>query len=197
MTIIGKDGKARCFGGKPGQDIYAAYHDHEWSIPVYDDRVLFEMLVLESAQAGLNWETILKKREGYRQAFQYFDPNIVAELTDADIDVLCLNPAIIRNRLKIMSARTNARVFLEIQKEFESFSNYLWAFVQHKPILNHWPEFKDVPITTAESDALSKDLKKRGMKFVGSISMYAYMQSVGLVNDHMMDCWRYHAKNTS
>lgn len=178
----------RCFGDKPGQELYAKYHDHEWGVPVYDDKKLFEMLILEGAQAGLNWETVLKKREGYRAAFHQFDPKKVAKMSDEELESLRENPAIIRNRLKIWSARTNAQIFLQIQKEFGSFSDYLWGFVGHKPIRNSWNSFAEVPATTSSSDAISKDLKKRGMKFVGSTIIYAYMQAVGLVNDHLKQC---------
>ena len=181
--------KKRCFGGQPGKEFYAEYHDCEWGIPAHDDTHLFEMLILEGAQAGLSWETILKRREGYREAFHLFDVRKVASMTDHELDSLLLNDKIIRNRLKVYSARKNAKVFLEIQKEFGSFDHYLWGFVGGKPIVNGWLEFKDIPAKTLESDALSKDLKKRGMSFVGSTIMYAYMQAVGLVNDHLVDCW--------
>jgi DNA-3-methyladenine glycosylase I len=191
MMKISDDGKKRCFGGKPRQDLYAQYHDQEWGTPSRDDFHLFEMLVLESAQAGLSWETVLKKREGYRAAFHQFDPVKVAAMTDAELEALTLNPAIIRNKLKINSARRNARVFLEIQREFGGFHVYLWGFVHNKPIINHWNNYQEVPATTAISDALSKDLKKRGMNFVGSTIIYAFMQAVGLVNDHQVQCWRY------
>jgi DNA-3-methyladenine glycosylase I len=191
MTSVSSDGKRRCFGGKPGQQLYAAYHDHEWGIPSRDDRHLFEFLVLEGAQAGLSRETVLKRREGYVQAFHGFDPVQVAAMTDDDLEVVLNNPSVIRNRLKIYSARNNARVFLAIQQEFGSFSQYLWGFVENAPVKNHWQKFEDVPVSTVISDALSKDLKKRGMTFVGSTIMYAYMQAVGLVNDHLVDCWCY------
>lgn len=189
MTTI--MGKKRCFGGGPGQELYADYHDLEWGIPLHDDNRLFEMLILEGAQAGLSWETVLKKRDGYRKAFHHFDPAKVAAMKDNELEALCQNPAIIRNRLKIFSARQNARVVLTIQHEFGSFDHYLWRFVNGKPLVNHWKHFKEVPATTAESDALSKDLKKRGMSFVGSTIMYAFMQAVGMVNDHLIDCWRH------
>lgn len=185
-----KDNKQRCFGGQPGKEFYADYHDHEWGIPVHDDRHLFEMLILEGAQAGLSWETILKRRQGYREAFHHFDPKKVAAMTDQELDVLLQNDKIIRNRLKVYAARRNAQVFLKIQEEFGSFDRYVWKFVNDKPVLNRWEKFKDIPTTTVESDALSKDLKKRGMTFVGSTIIYAYMQAVGLVNDHASDCWR-------
>lgn len=188
--VIGES-KKRCFGDKPGQDLYASYHDDEWGVPVYDDQKLFEMLVLESAQAGLNWETILKKREGYRAAFHGFDVKKVAQMTDAELEELRLNPAIIRNRLKIFSTRNNARIFIDIQSNYGSFSHYLWEFVDHMPLINHWNVASDVPVTTPISDQISKDLKKRGMNFVGSTIIYAYMQAVGLVNDHLTSCWCY------
>jgi DNA-3-methyladenine glycosylase I len=191
MTVLGKDGKRRCFGGEPGKEFYAAYHDHEWGIPSHDDLHLFELLILEGAQAGLSWETVLKKRQGYRTAFHAFDPLKVAGMSDEALEALRNNPEIIRNRLKICAARQNAQVFLKIQEEFGSFDKYLWEFVGGKPLLNHWERFQDVPASTPESDALSKDLKKRGMTFVGSTIIYAYMQAVGLVNDHMIDCWCY------
>ncbi|MEO1093585.1 MAG: DNA-3-methyladenine glycosylase I [Cyanobacteria bacterium J06638_28] len=187
----GIDGKRRCFGNKPGQEFYADYHDNEWGIPVHSDRKLFEMLILEGAQAGLSWETILKKREGYRQAFHQFDPTKVAVMADAELEALRENPAIVRNRLKIYAARKNARVFLDIQAEFGSFDAYVWQFVNNQPLIGHWQTFEEVPVTTPESDALSKNLKKRGMTFVGSTIIYAYMQAVGMVNDHLIGCWCY------
>ena len=186
---MSQDGKKRCFGGQPGKEFYAEYHDNEWGIPVHDDRHLFEMLILEGAQAGLSWETILKRRMGYREAFHSFDPRKVAAMTDKELEALLENEKIIRNRLKVFAARTNARVFLEIQREFGSFDRYLWNFVGGKPIVNKWKKFEEVPVVTRESDAISKDLKKRGMTFVGSTIIYAYMQAVGLVNDHIADCW--------
>ncbi|MCE3230206.1 MAG: DNA-3-methyladenine glycosylase [Alphaproteobacteria bacterium] len=191
MTGLGVDGKIRCFGGQVGKEFYAHYHDHEWGVPLHDDQRLFEMLVLEGAQAGLSWETVLKKRDGYRQAFHDFDPHKVARMTDENLEALRDNPDIIRNRLKIYAARRNAHVFLDIQKEQGTFDAYLWGFVEGKPVINHWKKFEDVPATTAISDALSKDLKKRGMTFVGSTIMYAFMQATGMVNDHMVTCWRY------
>ena len=183
--------KNRCFGSKPGQEFYAEYHDYEWGVPVYDDCKLFEMLVLEGAQAGLSWETVLKKRGGYKEAFHYFDVQRAAAMRDDELEALRNNPGIIRNRLKIYSVRQNAKVFIKIQNEHGSFSNYVWSFVDNKPIQNHWKEFADVPATTPQSDALSKDLKKRGMTFVGSTIMYAFMQAVGMVNDHLTTCWCY------
>lgn len=184
----GQDGKLRCGWVGQGKPHYEAYHDAEWGVPVRDDRKHFEFLILEGAQAGLNWETILKKREGYREAFYDFDPVKVAAMSDQDIEERLQNPAIIRNRLKVNAARKNAIAFLEIQKEFGSFDAYVWLFVGGKPIVNQWKNLKDVPVTTAESDALSKDLKKRGMSFVGSTIIYAHMQATGLVNDHLIDC---------
>ena len=181
----------RCFGGEPGKEFYAEYHDHEWGVPSHDDRHLFEMLVLEGAQAGLSWETVLKKRDGYRKAFHHFDPVKVAAMSDVELEALRENPEIIRNRLKIYAARQNAQVFLRIQKEFGSFDLYVWQFVNGKPLMNQCKRFEDVPSGTPVSDALSKDLKKRGMTFVGSTIIYAFMQAVGLVNDHLTTCWRY------
>lgn len=186
------ENKKRCFGYAPGKEFYAEYHDQEWGIPVYDDRLLFEMLILEGAQAGLSWETILKRREEYRKAFYGFDPSKVAKMTDDELDALLENGGIIRNRLKVYAARRNALVFLEIQKEFGSFSDYIWKFVDKKSIVTRRKFLKDIPASTPLSDELSKDLKKRGMTFVGSTIVYAYMQAVGLVDDHLSDCWRSH-----
>jgi DNA-3-methyladenine glycosylase I len=176
-----------------GDPLYQQYHDTEWGIPVTDDTTLFEFLILEGAQAGLSWLTILKKREGYRQAFANFNPTKVARFSDEKLEKLLLDPAIVRNRLKVYSARTNARLFIDIQQQAGSFSNYLWDFVDHKPIENHWHSLAELPATTEQSDAISKDLKKRGFKFVGSTIIYAYMQAVGMVNDHTVDCFRYQA----
>lgn len=178
----------RCFGI---QELYAQYHDHEWGVPVHDDRLLFEMLILEGAQAGLSWETILKRRQGYKDAFYNFDVVQVAGMSDEQLEALRMDEGIIRNRLKIYSTRQNAQVFMQIQKEFGSFDAYLWKFVNDTSLVALRKTMTDIPVTRAESDALSKDLKKRGMKFVGSTIMYAYMQAVGLVNDHIVDCWRY------
>lgn len=191
MTVVGVDGKKRCFGGIEGKEFYADYHDNEWGIPVHNDQHLFEMLILEGAQAGLSWETILKRRQGYRKAFHGFNPVKVAAMSDVELESLRENPEIIRNRLKIYAARKNAEVFLKIQKEFGSFDRYLWSFVNNAPIKNHFKNFKETPTTTPESDALSKDLKKKGMTFVGSTIIYAFMQAVGMVNDHMQGCWCY------
>jgi DNA-3-methyladenine glycosylase I len=170
---------------------YIRYHDEEWGVPVYDDKVHFEFLVLESAQAGLSWATVLKRREGYRQAFAGFDVEKVARFTEEDVQQLLQDSGIIRNQLKIRAAVNNAKLFLEVQKEFGNFSAYIWQFVGGAPKVNHWASQKEVPATSAESDALSKDLKKRGFKFVGSTIIYAHMQACGLVMDHTTDCFRY------
>ena len=172
-----------------GKPHYEQYHDQEWGIPTHNDAKLFEMLILEGAQAGLNWETVLKKREGYRKAFCSFDPKQVARLTDEYLAGLLNDSTIIRNKLKVFSARKNAKVFLEIQQERTSFSSYVWSFVGGSPIVNHPKSLKDIPTHTPESDKLSKDLKKRGMSFVGTTIMYAYMQAVGMVDDHLVGCW--------
>ena len=185
------DTKQRCFGNGAGKEFYAVYHDEEWAVPVHDDRHLFEMLILEGAQAGLNWETILKKREGYRARFHGFDVDRVAAMTDAELEAALQDPGIVRNKLKVKATRKNAVAFKAIQQEFGSFDAYLWAYVDGKQIVNAWPSMAEVPVTTEISDALSKDLKKRGMTFVGSTIIYAYMQAVGLVNDHMTTCWKH------
>jgi DNA-3-methyladenine glycosylase I len=191
MAILGVDGKMRCFGGSAAKEFYGVYHDKEWCVPVHDDRLLFEMLILEGAQAGLSWETVLKKRKSYQDAFYQFDPVKVAAIHDEELHELCNHPGIIRNRLKIFSTRQNALIFLKIQEEFGSFDRYLWAYVNGSPIIHHWDSLRDAPTTTPESTALSQDLKKRGMNFVGSTIMYAYMQAVGLVTDHIKSCWCY------
>lgn len=183
--------KKRCQWARANFQAYIDYHDEEWGEPVHDDKVHFEFLILEGAQAGLSWSTILKKREGYRKAFADFEAEAVAEFSQAEIDTLVQNPEIIRNKLKINAAVTNARCFLEVQKEFGSFDNYVWSFVNHQVIQNNWKTSAEVPASTPESDQLSKDLKKRGFKFVGSTIMYAYMQSMGMVNDHTVDCFRH------
>jgi DNA-3-methyladenine glycosylase I len=172
-------------------DEYIRYHDEEWGRPVHDDQVHFEFLILEGAQAGLSWSTILKKRDGYRKAFSSFDPKKVARFSEAKIEKILLDPGVVRNRLKVNAAVNNAKRFLEIQKEFGSFDQYIWSFVGGKPLINKRKTLKDVPATTKESDALSKDLISRGFKFVGSTVMYAHMQACGLVNDHLVECWRY------
>ncbi|HET7628217.1 MAG TPA: DNA-3-methyladenine glycosylase I [Bacillales bacterium] len=168
-----------------------AYHDHQWGVPLHDDRQLFEMLILEGAQAGLSWSTILHRRDGYRRAFDGFDPEMVARYDEDKIATLLQDTGIIRNKLKVRSAVTNAQYFLEVQKEFGSFADYIWQFVGGQPIVNHWQSHDEVPTTTPESDAMSKDLKKRGFKFVGSTICYAYMQSTGMVNDHLVRCFRH------
>ena len=169
---------------------YEKYHDEEWGIAGHDDNKHFEMLILEGAQAGLNWETILKKREGYRKAFKNFDPVKVASMNDEELEELLNNSEIIRNRLKVFSTRKNAIIFLSIQKEFASFDKYIWRFVNGEPIVNHWKTIAEIPTTSTISDNLSKDLKKRGMKFVGSTIIYAYFQAVGMIDDHLTTCWR-------
>ncbi|WP_394345398.1 DNA-3-methyladenine glycosylase I [Algoriphagus kandeliae] len=172
---------------------YVRYHDEEWGVPVYDDRVHFEFLVLESAQAGLSWATILKKREGYRKAFADFAYQIVADFPESYVQELLQEPGIIRNALKIRAAINNAKRFMEVQEEFGSFSNYIWSFVGGKPIQNQIQSMKEAPATSTESDRLAKDLKKRGFKFLGSTTIYAHMQATGLVNDHLVGCHRYEA----
>ena len=167
------------------------YHDQEWGVPVHDDRKHFEFLVLEGAQAGLSWSIVLRKREGYRQAFSQFEPEKVGRYTEKRIQKLALNPAIIRNRMKIESAVLNARAFLAIQEEFGSFDDYCWRFVDGRPKWNRWKAMRQIPASSPESDAFSKDLKHRGFRFVGSTIVYAHMQAVGVVNDHLVDCFRY------
>ncbi|MCA4896855.1 MAG: DNA-3-methyladenine glycosylase I [Cytophagales bacterium] len=174
-----------------GFDRYITYHDEEWGVPVHDDKIHFEFLILEGAQAGLSWSTILKKREGYRKNFADFDPNKVARFSDKKLEKILLDPSIVRNRLKVFAAVTNAKQFLKVQEEFGSFDKYIWGFVGGKPIVNKRKTMKEVPATTPESDALSKDLIKRGFKFVGSTVIYAHMQACGLVNDHLVECHRY------
>ena len=171
--------------------IYIKYHDEEWGVPVHDDKKLFEFLILEGAQAGLSWITILKRREGYRKAFANYDAEKVARFTEKKIEKLLLDPGIIRNRLKVRAAVTNAQAFLKIQEEFGSFDKYSWQFVGGKQIVNKCKTLKDIKATSKESDVFSKDLKKRGFKFVGSTIMYAHMQAVGMVNDHLICCFRY------
>ncbi|MER2126190.1 DNA-3-methyladenine glycosylase I [Solibacillus sp.] len=181
----------RCSWVKLTEPIYVKYHDEEWGIPVFDDQQLFEMLCLEGAQAGLNWLTILKRREGYRQAFDYFDVEKIVQYDEAKLEALKQDERIIRNRLKIASVVTNAKSYVNIQQKHGSFSNYIWSFVEHKPIINRWERIEDVPITTEISDRMSKQLKKDGFKFVGSTICYAYMQAVGLVKDHTTNCFCY------
>ncbi|HVP78606.1 MAG TPA: DNA-3-methyladenine glycosylase I [Thermodesulfobacteriota bacterium] len=172
-------------------DLNMSYHDHEWGVPIHDDRSLFEFLVLEGAQAGLSWSTILRKREGYRKAFHYFDAKKISSYSEAVVSRLLANPEIIRNRLKINAIVTNARSFLRVRKEFGSFDRYIWQFVNGRPIQNSWRRMTEIPSTTSESEAMSRDLKKRGFKFVGATICYAFMQAVGMVNDHVVGCFRY------
>lgn len=172
-------------------ELYMRYHDEEWGTPVHDDRVHFEFLILEGAQAGLSWLTILNKRSGYEKNFAGFDPEKVARFTEKRVEKILLDPAIVRNRLKVQAAVNNAKRFLEVQEEFGTFDNYIWRFVNGKSIINKRKKLKEIPATSRESDALSKDLIKRGFKFVGSTVMYAHMQACGLVNDHLVDCHRY------
>ncbi|MBA4371867.1 MAG: DNA-3-methyladenine glycosylase I [Thermodesulfovibrio sp.] len=169
---------------------YVAYHDKEWGVPVFDDRIIFEFLTLEAAQAGLSWYTVLRKREAYRKAYENFDPKKVAQFDETRIEALIQDAGIIRNRLKIQASVNNARRFLEVQKEFSSFSTYIWGFVGNRPKLNRIKNLSDYPATSPESDALSRDLKKRGFKFMGSTICYAHMQATGLVNDHAIGCFR-------
>jgi DNA-3-methyladenine glycosylase I len=172
-------------------ELMIAYHDKEWGVPAHDDRLLFEFLILEGAQAGLSWSTILNKRQNYRHAFGNFDPRKVAKYDARKIKTLLADPGIVRNKLKVAAAVQNAKAFLAVQKEFGNFDAYIWSFVNGKPIRNHFKTMSDVPARTAESDAMSKDLLKRGFKFVGSTICYAFMQAVGMVNDHLEDCFRY------
>jgi DNA-3-methyladenine glycosylase I len=174
-----------------GGELVQSYHDKEWGVVIHDDRSLFEFLILEGAQAGLSWSTILKKREGYRKAFHNFDAKKISQYTEKDVSRLLVNPEIIRNKLKISATITNARAFMEAQKQFGSFDRYIWQFVNGKPILNSWEKITDIPSSTQESDAMSKDLRKRGFKFVGTTICYAFMQAVGMVNDHVVGCFRY------
>ena len=181
----------RCSWVSVDDPLMLQYHDREWGVPVHDDRKHFEFLVLEAAQAGLSWTIVLKKREGYRRAFDGFDPEKVARYSGRRIEKLVLNSEIIRNRMKIEASVRNARAFLKIQKEFGSFDSYCWRFVDGLPKLNRWKTMRQIPATSPESDAFSKDLKHRGFSFVGSTIMYAHMQAVGMVNDHLVDCFRY------
>ncbi len=185
--------KTRC-GWSTNDPLYIAYHDEEWGVPVHDDQKLFEMLILEGAQAGLSWITVLRKRENYRKAFNNFDAKKIIKYDSEKIKKLLQNEGIIRNRLKIAATIQNAKCFLEVQKEFGSFDKYIWQFVGGKTIKNEWKVLKEIPAKTAESDAMSKDLKKRGFKFVCSTICYAYMQAVGMVDDHTVDCYRHKKK---
>ena len=183
----------RCSWVNVDDTLMREYHDREWGVPTHDDRTHFEFLVLEAAQAGLSWSIVLKKRDGYRRAFSQFDPEKVARYSAARIDKLTAEPGIIRNRLKIAAAVKNARAFLAVQKEYGSFDAYCWQFVDGRPRQNRWNAPRQIPATTAESDAFSRDLKRRGFSFVGSTVIYAHMQAVGMVNDHVIDCYRYRA----
>ncbi|MBI3529496.1 MAG: DNA-3-methyladenine glycosylase I [Betaproteobacteria bacterium] len=191
METTRRKNVTRCHWAENGNPLYVAYHDAEWGVPQHDDRVLFEFLILEGAQAGLSWSTILNKRENYRKAFSGFDPGKVAKYDEAKIARLLQDPGIVRNRLKVESAVTNARAFLEVRKEFGSFDAYVWAFVDGRPLQNGWKTHKRVPASTRQSDAMSQDLKARGFKFVGSTIMYAFMQATGMVNDHTCNCFRW------
>lgn len=174
-----------------GSEIERVYHDDEWGVPLHDDRKLFEFLILEGAQAGLSWITILKKRDHYRKVFDHFDPLRVVKYSDKKIEKLLLDPGIVRNRLKVTSAVSNARFFLDVQEEFGSFDDYIWQFTDGKVIQNQWQSMSEIPANTVESDAMSKDLKARGFRFVGTTICYAFMQATGMVNDHAVDCFRY------
>ena len=184
--------KTRC-GWSEGSDLYRAYHDQEWGVPQHNDKVLFELLLLEGAQAGLSWSTILNKRQGYRRLFAEFDVHQVARFSPKKIAKMLEDPAIVRNRAKVNSAVGNARAFIEIQQEYGSFDTYIWQFVDGQPVQNKWKTLSEVPANTPASDAMSKDLKKRGFKFVGSTICYAFMQATGMVNDHTVDCFRHRA----
>jgi len=174
-----------------GRPLDIQYHDTEWGVPLHDDQKLFEFLVLDAFQAGLSWTTILKKRENFRQAFDGFDPKIISRYSEHKVEELLNNPGIIRNQLKIRSTITNAQHFLATQKEFGTFDRYIWQFTRHQTIVNHWTSHKEIPVSTPESDAMSKDLKKRGFKFVGTTICYAFMQAAGMVNDHLVKCFRH------
>jgi DNA-3-methyladenine glycosylase I len=176
-------------------ELEQSYHDHEWGVEIHDDRTLFEFLVLEGAQAGLSWSTILRKREGYRRAFDNFDARKISKYSENTVSRLLTDSEIIKNRLKINATITNAGAFLQVQKEFGSFDRYIWQFVNGKPVRNSWRKMTDLPSSTPESDAMSKDLKKRGFKFIGPTICYAFMQAVGMVNDHVVDCFRYKELN--
>ncbi len=182
--------KNRCLW--PGEDtLYLSYHDKEWGVPVYDDRKIFEFLTLETFQAGLSWITVLRKRENFKKAFDDFDYQKIAQYDQSKFDELINNTGIIRNKLKIKAAISNAQAFMQVQKQFGSFSDYIWAFVNHKPIVNHWQTEAEVPANTPLSDKISKDLKKRGFKFVGTTVVYAHMQATGMINDHIIGCFRH------
>ncbi len=183
--------KKRCDWAKPNNALYVKYHDEEWGVPVYDDETMFEFLILESFQAGLSWEIVLKKRENFRRAFSNFDPVKVERFSSGKIEKLQSDASIIRNKLKINAAVNNARQFLKVQEEYGSFSNYIWDFVDGRPIQNRWKSLSDLPANTELSDKISKDLKKRGFKFMGSTVIYAHLQATGLINDHLVSCFRH------
>jgi DNA-3-methyladenine glycosylase I len=184
------DSRKRC-SWPLGDPIYLAYHDQEWGVPVFDDQKLFEMLILEGTQAGLSWITILKRREGYRKLYEQFDAAQMARWTDADLEEILLDPRIIRNRLKVFAARHNAQSFVKLQEAKGSFKEFIWSFVDHSPVVNEWVEFSQTPTMSKASDAMSRELKNWGFKFVGSTICYAYMQAVGMVNDHLVSCYRH------
>jgi DNA-3-methyladenine glycosylase I len=184
----------RCFGSQ--NELYARYHDEEWGVPVRDDRALFEMLILEGAHAGLSWETVLRKREGYREVFHGFDVARVAAMTDGELECALTNPGIIRHRQKVFGARQNARAYLAMQDEFGSFSDWLWSHVDGAPVVGDWSTTSDIPATTPLGDGISKALKKRGMTFVGPSIIYAYLQAVGVVSDHARTCWKHHSNSS-
>ena len=188
--MITETPKKRC-GWCEGDPLYEAYHDYEWGVPIYDDNLLFEFLILETFQAGLSWITILRKRENFRVAFDHFNYQKIARYTEDKIESLLEDAGIIRNRLKVKATVSNAQAFIKVQEEFGSFSDYIWGFVDGKPIKNAWKSYKDAPANTPLSDKISKDLKKRGFKFVGSTVVYAHMQATGMVNDHEVGCFRY------
>ncbi|MEL0302627.1 MAG: DNA-3-methyladenine glycosylase I [Rhodobiaceae bacterium] len=187
--LMSPDGRPRCFGNRAGQTELAHYHDTEWGVPVRDDRHLFEMLTLEGAQAGLSWEVVLRKRDGYRRAFHDFDIDRVAAMSDGELEALRDNAGIVRNRLKILSTRSNADAILAIRRDVGSFAAYLWSFVDERPVINDFATIAEVPASTPLSDELSRDLKARGFSFVGTTIIYAFMQGVGMVNDHVAGCW--------
>ena len=195
--LVSPDGRARCFGNRAGQDVLARYHDVEWGVPVHDDRHLFEMLTLEGAQAGLSWEVVLKKRAGYRAAFHEFDIAKVAAMSDPELLALRDNPAIVRNRLKIESTRGNARALLRLKAEQGRFSDFLWDFVDGTPVVNHFASLAEVPASTALSDRISKAMRAAGFRFVGSTIIYAFIQGIGMVDDHVAGCWRRAGKDGS
>lgn len=185
------DNKKRCEWVPLDNPLYVKYHDEEWGVPIHDDQLLFEFLILEGMQAGLSWLTILRKRENFRTAFDHFNPRKIARYNEKKIEELMQNSGIIRNRRKIEAAVRNAKVFQEVQTEFGSFDTFIWQFVEGKPLINHWKTLKEIPAKTPLSDTISKELKKRGFKFVGSTIIYAHMQATGMVNDHTVDCFRY------